>query len=93
MFADDTNLVLKGQNINSMIGMLNEDLKTLHDYFKANKLKLNAEKTKLVCFRKKNKEFNKSDHQVFLDGKKLTFDKEATFLGVCLDEHLCWDAH
>ena len=61
MFADDTNLVLKGQNINSMIGMLNEDLKTLHDYFKANKRKLNAEKTKLVCFRKKNKLFNKED--------------------------------
>ena len=40
MFADDTNLVLKGNNLQDMISKLNADLETLHDFFKANKLKL-----------------------------------------------------
>ena len=76
-----------------MINMLKEDLVSLHDYFKANKLKLNAEKTKMVCFRKKSKEFNEFDHPVYLEGTKLSFDKNAVFLGVSLDEHLDWDVH
>ena len=51
MFADDTNLVIKGKNLQNIINILNAELETLHDFFKANKLKLNAEKTKMVCFR------------------------------------------
>ena len=54
MFADDTNLVIRGKNINELVTTLNAELDSLSDYFKANKLKLNVDKTKLVCFRKKD---------------------------------------
>ena len=50
MFADDTNLVVKGKNLKELELTLNHELHNLSDYFKANKLKLNADKTKLVCF-------------------------------------------
>ena len=67
MFADDTNLVLRGKNLPEVVATLNHELESLNDYFKANKLKLNAGKTKLVCFRKKNFPFAKEDLDVVLD--------------------------
>ena len=44
MFADDTNLFLFHQNINTIFKIFNEELK--RDWFKANKLSLNNGKTK-----------------------------------------------
>ena len=92
MYADDTNLILKGKKFNELVAILNSELLTLREYFKANKLKLNADKTKLVCFRKRNSSFN-SDLRVTLDGTKLQWEKSATFLGITLDENLSWETH
>ena len=54
LFADDSNLLIRSKNLSDLINNLNEDLENINDFFKANKLKLNATKTKLVCFRKKS---------------------------------------
>ena len=43
MFADDTNLIIKGKNLEDLSLSINEDLKSLSDFFKANKLKLNID--------------------------------------------------
>ena len=93
MFADDTNLVVKGKNLKELELTLNHELHNLSDYFKANKLKLNADKTKLVCFRKKSVPFSEEDINVNLDSTRLKFEKNATFLGITLDEHLTWEEH
>ena len=93
MFADDTNLVLRGKNLPEVEATLNHELESLNDYFKANKLKLNAEKTKLVCFRKKNFPFAQEDLGVVLDNAKIECEKNTTFLGITLDEHLTWEDH
>ena len=93
MFADDTNLVVKGKNLKELEITLNHELQNLSDYFKANKLKLNADKTKLVCFRKKSVPFSEEDINVNLDSTRLKFEKNATFLGITLDEHLTWEEH
>ena len=50
VFADDSNLVIKGKQLPELVQSLNTELDTLSDYFKANKLKLNVDKTKMVCF-------------------------------------------
>ena len=91
MFADDTNLVLRGKDLPEIVATLNHELESLNDFFKANKLKLNAEKTKLVCFRKKNYPFVKEDLVVVLDGTTIECEKNTTFLGITLDEHLTWE--
>ena len=91
LFADDTNLVVKGKKLNELVDTLNCELSTLSDYFKANKLKLNAEKTKLVCFQKKNSKIEPDHHHVYLNGTKLNWDESATLLGITLDEHLSWN--
>ena len=93
MFADDTNLVIKGKNLSGLKETLNSELLSLDDYFRANKLKLNAGKTKLVCFRKKGRPFTYDDVPVSLNNQKLDFEKNATFLGITLDEHLLFEDH
>ena len=93
MFADDTNLLVRGKDTKTLSSSLNTELEGINDYFKANKLKLNTKKTKLVCFRKKNQKVNYDDLQIFLDGDKLTFDEDATFLGIKIDSSLTWDKH
>ena len=93
MFADDTNLVIKGKNINELISTVNTELESLDDYFKANKLKLNTDKTKLVCFRKKGSSFALEDLNITVNQTKLQCEKDTTFLGITLDEHLTWETH
>ena len=93
MFADDTNLLIRGKDAKTLSSSLNTELEGINDYFKANKLKLNTKKTKLVCFRKKNQNINYDDLQIFLDGDKLKFDEDATFLGMKIDSSLTWDKH
>ena len=41
-YADDTNLVIKGKDLGELVSTVNTELETLIDFFKTNKLKLNA---------------------------------------------------
>jgi len=93
MFADDTNLILRGKNLSELKTVLENELNELDDYFKANKLKLNIDKTKLMCFRKKSDKFVKSDLNIPLDNAIINCVDEISFLGFVLDSHLSWDAH
>ena len=56
LYADDTNLILTGTNINEIILELNNILKDFDEYFKANKLTVNVDKTKHMIF---NSNYNK----------------------------------
>ena len=93
MFADDTNLIIRGKSLTDLVRTLNSDLETLSDYFKANKLKLNVDKTKMVCFRKKNHDFEEQQLLVTLNGIHLKCENSATFLGITLQENLSWENH
>ena len=95
MFADDTNLVIKGKNLCNLKTIIQQELNELADYFKANKLKLNVGKTKLICFRKKGSDMNnlKQQFEINLDGEKLEIDDTASFLGMTIDSHLTWEKH
>ena len=53
-FADDTNLLIKGDNLEKIADELNWELVDISHYFKANQLKLNPTKTKAVIFRRKS---------------------------------------
>ena len=81
LYADDSNLIIKGNDIPSVCSQLNRELGNICDYFKANKLKLNTGKTKLVYFRKKSQNVNYEELEIYLDGDRLTFEEEASFLG------------
>merc|ERR1711954_186950 len=52
-FADDSNLIIQGSDLANLTSSLTKELEHVSDYFKANQLKLNAKKTKMVIFRRK----------------------------------------
>ena len=53
MFADDTTLYQTHKSLRYLKWCLQEDMETLTDWFKANKLTLNLDKTACVLFKKK----------------------------------------
>ena len=75
--------------------MVNDELEKIYEWFNANKLWLNAGKTKYSLFHKPSKT---SDLSLLLP-KLLTNDKEIERVGsikfhrVLLDEHLSWKEH
>ena len=50
MFADDTNFFLSHRNIKELFTLMNTELEKFNVWFKANKLSLNAGKTKFTLF-------------------------------------------
>ena len=52
MFADNTNLLYSYENILQLFIKVNEELGKVGDWFKANKLCLNNEKSKYTLFNK-----------------------------------------
>ena len=93
LFADDSNFLIRGKSLSTLADTLNKELKLISDFFKANKLKLNAKKTKLVCFRKKSLHIDYDSIKVQLDGETLKFEEQTVFLGINIDSHLSWDKH
>ena len=84
---------MQGNNLDTLTKQLTKELENVSDYFKANQLKLNAKKTKMVIFRKKSLPPNHTEMNVYLDGVKLCQDDHAEFLGTTIDCTLSWDKH
>ena len=93
MFADDSNFLIRGKDLPKLFQTLNTELIKISQFFKANKLKINTKKTKLVCFRKNSCNIDYSNFPVYFDGDLLDFEEGATFLGLRLDCHLTWASH
>ena len=92
-FADDSNLLIQGDNLKELTLTLTKELEGVSDFFKANQLKLNAKKTKMVFFRKKSLPQDHQQMDVILDGVKLSHDDNAEFLGTIIDGTLSWEKH
>ena len=52
LFADDTTVYISGEDVTYLTRCLNHDLSQLNDWFRANKLSLNANKTNYIVFNK-----------------------------------------
>ena len=93
LFADDTNLFYSNENLIQMQNLVNNELSKLSEWFRANKLSLNAVKTHYMLFG--NKPFPKTLKQlnINLDGNIIEQVKSIKFLGVFFDEKLKWNVH
>ncbi len=91
LFADDTTVYISGKNIRDLKASIKQDLEVLIDWFRANKLSLNLNKTNFMLFRPKGK---KSDFDISLsfENTEIMQVKATKFLGIFLDECLNWDA-
>ena len=95
LFADDTTILYSHENIESQISVVNAELKEVSNWFKTNKLSVNASKTNYMILGtshmtsvKAQQHFNVSLDDAVLDRVKYT-----KFLGVLIDEKLTWKCH
>ena len=91
MFADDTSVVIETKDINDFETRLNAVLKIMINWFKANKLSLNLDKTNVIKFLT-YRAGNNITH-VEHDGRFLENVISTKFLGLHIDKHLNWKEH
>jgi hypothetical protein len=66
LFADDTTGLGKGKNLNDLTAYVNLELQKISNWFRSNKMAVNAAKTKFIVFRTRGKIINPLDcHLVF----------------------------
>lgn len=95
MFADDSNLFYSDTSLDNLFFTMNEELKNISLWFKANKLSLNVSKTKFSLFHPAAKKRLMPDQLPCLniDNIEIQRDPVTKFLGVMIDENLSWKPH
>ena len=89
-FADDTTLYYGHKNKNFLICCLEHDLEIISDWFKANKLTLNVNKTVFMLFHPKG---HKMNEKIKFEDKMISNSRETKFLGIWLNDNLSWESH
>ena len=90
LFADDTTIYKSHRNLKFLKWCIEEDLKIVSDWLRANKLTLNLKKSVYILFPKSNKEVSLT---IEMDGKNLKQVQQTKFLGLWIDHKLKWETH
>ena len=90
MFADDTTLYKTHSSLRYLKWSIEQDMSVLLDWFKANKLTLNLEKTSCILFKKSG---SKQEIHLEINGIEIVSTSNTKFLGLWLDSHLNWSLH
>ena len=91
LFTDDTNLFCTGPNLHDIVCQINQEIKIIYSWVKANKLSLNIDKTNFMLFTPKR--FSRVMDVLLIDGKRIMEVNETKFLGVIIDNKLNWKPH
>ena len=89
LFADDTTVFFSHRNLNYCEWCIQCDLQVLQDWFKANKLTLNINKS--VCMHFSSKE--PKQIKIMIDNTPLPMVTKTKFLGIWIDNKLSWQSH
>ena len=92
LFADDTNIFYSHTDASYLMEVVNLELEKITCWFYTNKLSINVKKSNFIIFRPTQ---NRQTLDLAFSISNYSTDrfKEATFLGVNLDEHLTWKSH
>ena len=100
LFADDTTILYSHDDLASKMNEINMELQEVTNWFKANKLSVNAGKTNYMLLGTRNGKAKyvesvpaNRDIQVKLDDTNLQKVSSTKFLGVIIDENLTWKNH
>ena len=88
LFADDTNIFLSHKCLDTLVDILNLELRKVSSWFKCNKLSLNIDKTCFIHF--KNPQSQSNCKNIFIDDIPIVQKESTKFLGVTLDSSLSW---
>ena len=91
LFADDTTIYMSHENLTYINHCIENNLSIVSDWFKANLLTLNPNKTVAMSFLHKKPKGKLVS--INLANTMIRFVKETKFLGIWLDENLNWNAH
>jgi hypothetical protein len=89
-FADDTVLLCRGPNIDSLRRTIDKELSNLKRWFEVNGLSLNMDKTQVINFRS---DYRNSLKPVISSNTQLVLEETVNFLGIHLNENLNWLPH
>ena len=90
-FADDSTLLKSHRNLRYLTFCIEHDLELVQDWFNANKLTLNVDKT--VCMVFSPRHVNTNDLCVVLSNTTLPVVPHCKFLGLWIDSKLNWREH
>jgi hypothetical protein len=91
LFADDTNLLFQHENKALLSQIINNELENIANWFSANRLSLNIDKTKFISFGN-----NVLDHNSIIlniNGINICQVNSISFLGVIIQNNLKWNEH
>ena len=89
LYADDTNVFYKHENIDMMCKIVIVELDKLCTWLALNKLALNISKTNFMIF----SNHKTIEHSISIDGVNLQKVDSLRFLGVCIDHQITWKDH
>ena len=92
MYADDSTLTCSSSSVNEIERNLNTALDRIHNWCVRNKLALNANKTKCMLIRSRQKISN-TDLNVYIADNLIVKAKCCKCLGVIIDETFSWGPH
>jgi len=88
-FADDTTVFLKDDDVNVLERTVNLELANIDVWLKINRLSLNISKTSYMCITDRKVD----DLNIGVAGNQIERVDRAKFLGITLDERLCFRYH
>ena len=91
LFADDTTVIIEGQNYNNLIPTLNTELNKLDVWLQANKLTLNTDKTHYMVFHRAR--IKSKTGKISIRNNPINEVKSTKFLGIIIDDKLKWTEH
>ena len=92
LFADDTCLFASNKNIEVLIESVNQDLRSVNNWLKANKLSLNIEKSNYIIFNRRKK-IPPDIPNIMIDNVSLKKVPDINFLGFQITSNLSWNLH
>ena len=92
LYADDTNFIMTGRNLNTLQDNVNNTILSIQTWFSTNNLVINRDKTSSMCFNNyQNK--NPIEPHIILHGKMLPSCATTQFLGIQINANLKWNYH
>ena len=91
LFADDTTILFSDTDISNKVDLINTELKEVTNWFKSNKLSVNASKTNFMIMGTTHQTCKPQNSiKVILDNVELSLVNKTKFVGVLIDENLTW---
>ena len=93
LYSYDTAIIYRSKNVGQIQADMSADFLHLDEWFSVNKLKVNADKTKVMLFTHPRGTLKNAEINVTLDSTELESVKTFKYLGITLDEYLNSNKH